>query len=245
MCGVNKRIRKHKRHLVFSLSLLLVLSVLVAAPAHGTITSLGFSTGGQNNFSWTATATSGTVVMSFENNEVDASNPDFDPVLNDQINLPDMTLENILKTNVGGLDIITGDLVPDGTNLTIVSDVASGLIPAGTMVMSAEVERGGLLTVGTNFIAYSSDADDLDITDYTLSYSAVIDDFYAAENQGFNLDLSFGGDSFGSLFSLIDNLPMDGSVSGTLSGQITAVPEPATVMLLGLGGLVVLRKKKK
>ncbi len=54
-----------KNQKVFNLGLPLVLSVLVVGPAHGELTSLNFSTGGQNDFSWTVTATNGTAVVFF------------------------------------------------------------------------------------------------------------------------------------------------------------------------------------
>ena len=75
-------------------------------------TTLGFSTGGTNNFSWTVTLTGGAGVLSFENNEVDTSNPAPDAVLNDRINLPSMNLTNIQSVNMIGVDFITATLVP-------------------------------------------------------------------------------------------------------------------------------------
>jgi hypothetical protein len=207
-------------------------------------TTLGFSTGGTNNFSWTVTLTGGAGVLSFENNEVDTSNPAPDAVLNDRINLPSMSLTNIQSVNVFGVDFITATLAPITSTLTLIADIDTGAVLAGTNVMTATVGSGGFLTVGTNFIAYSNQQDDLDIQSHEAGYSAVIDEFVAWENQGFGLDMSFGGDSSTSLFLLLGALN-DGSVSGTLSGQIVAAPEPATMTLLGIGGLSLLCRRKE
>jgi len=207
-------------------------------------TTLGFSTGGTNNFSWTVTLTGGAGVLSFENNEVDTSNPAPDAVLNDRINLPSMSLTNIQSVNVFGVDFITATLAPITSTLTLIADIDTGAVLAGTNVMTATVGSGGFLTVGTNFIAYSNQQDDLDIQSHEAGYSAVIDEFVAWENQGFGLDMSFGGDASTSLFLLLEALN-DGSVSGTLSGQIVAAPEPATMMLLGLGAVGFLVRKRR
>lgn len=206
-------------------------------------TTLGFSTGGGNNFSWTVTISGGSGVLSFENNEVDTSDPTPDAVLNDQINLPSMNLTNIQASNVAGVDLITASLVPIASDLSLVADVDAGGALAGDNVMTASVGSGGFLTVGTNFIAYSNQQDDLNILSHIPGYSSVIDEFVAAEIQGFDLDLSFGGDSSSSLFSLLELLD-DGAISGTLSGQIVAVPEPVTLSLLSLGGLALINRRK-
>ena len=205
--------------------------------------SLQFSTGGANTYSWTVTVSSGVPVISFENNEVDASDPSPDAVLDDFLDMPSMTLTGITPTTIPpGFNVITASLVPDGSPLTITSDVAVGPVPAATQVMSADVASGGFLTVGTNFIAYSNETDDLNLISYISGYSAVIDGFAAAEAAGIDLDLSFGGDASASLYQLLANLN-DGSVTGTLSGQI--VPEPMTLSLCALGAAVLLRRRKR
>ena len=216
---------------------------LVCGPVLGV--SVGFSTaGGVGSHSWTVTVLGGPVVqISFENNEIDASSPSPDAVLDDLIDLPTMNVIDLQKINLGpDNDIIRATLVPlGGGNVTITSDVASGPATAGQAVMSASLASGGILVVGNNYIAYSNEQDDLDITSHVADYSAVIDGFAAFDGQGFDVDLSFSGDPSESLFTLLDTLD-EGSVSGVLSGQIVAVPEPVTVGLLVLGGLVLRRR---
>ena len=222
----------------------LVLCACLSLPAFGSY-SVAFSTGGTNVFSWTATVSQGTAVMTFENNEINASSPLFDAVLADAIDLPDMTFADIQTVNIApGIDVAVATLIPDGSNLTITADVASPMAEAGDTVMSCSVVESGILTVGTNFVAYSNERDDLSIISHVAGYSAVIDGFFSAETQGFGIDLSFSGDASASLFNLLNTLS-DGSVSGTLSGQIVAVPEPMMLSLLGLGGLLLHRRRNK
>ena len=228
---------------------LLILSILVlcaclSLPAFGSY-SVAFSTGGTNVFSWTVTVSQGTAIMTFENNEINASSPLLDVVLADAIDLPDMTFANIQTVGIApGIDVVISTLIPDGSNLTITADAASPMAEAGDIVMSSSVVEGGMLTVGTNFVAYSNEWDDLNIISHVAGYSAVIDGFFLAETLGFGIDLSFSGDASSSLFNLLNTLS-DGSVSGTLSGQIVAVPEPMMLSLLGLGGLLLHNRQRK
>lgn len=237
---------KMQKSIVFTISI--VISSLLALPAFGA--TIAFSTGGANDISWTITVTGGSAVLSFDNIEVDTSVPSPDPVLNDFITLPDMAMSDIIATVVDpdgagpfpAIDIITATLTPVNVDMSIIADVGDSTVPGGTTVLSATVKPDSTLAVGTSFIAYSGAADDLDLTGQELGYSDVIDEIAAAENAGYAIDLSFGGSSEG-LFDLLSTLE-DGSVSGTLSGQIVAIPEPLTLSLLGLGGIVFLRRRK-
>ena len=226
------------KHPVF---LSLVIFIIFGQAAFGA--NMHFSTGGANTISWTITKTSGVAVLSFENNEIDASDPTPDTVLNDLIDLPDMTLTNQVVTNIGGVDFVTVDLVPIDPTLQIRADVAVGSVAADDIVMSADLIADGLLTVGANYIAYSSVQDDLNNVTHVAGYSNVIDVIAAADVGGYDVDLSFSGDSAAALSDLLAGTA-DGSVSGTLSGQINAVPEPGMIAMLSLVAVVFLLRRK-
>jgi hypothetical protein len=218
----------------------LVLSVLAGAPLQAR-PSLSFRTGSEDDFSWTVSELAGTYSMSFTNIEVNASSVSGDAVLSDLVNLPPMTLANIEKQPFG---FITAEMVPVlGSSLTVAAD--SGDL-AGSTVMTATVGSGGLLTLGKNWMAYSQEQDDLDVTSREAGYSAVIDGLWVAEKNCISIDLSFTGESANSLFAMLDQ-KLSGSVSGTLSGQITSTeeipavltPTPGAVLLATIGvGLV-------
>ncbi len=60
----------------------------------------------------------------------------------------------------------------------------------------------------------------------------------ADENRGLMLDLSFSGDAIqgANLYNLLRG--RTGVARGTLSGQISSIPEPATLLILGLGAAI-------
>ncbi len=104
------------------------------------------------------------------------------------------------------------------------------------------------LFIGTNYIAYSSIADDLDVTDHVPGYSLVIDDAAAAEAGGIPIDISFSGDVAGGvdLVSVLRAVNGIGQFAGaSLSGQITIVPVPGALLLAGIGTLAVGRLHRR
>ena len=195
--------------------------------------SLHFATDDWFIDSWEVTGVSGVYTMTFENLIVDTSVPVGDAVVGDAVNLPSMALSGITMYP----SMITAALTPASSELlSLVADTGQGT------VMEAEVNPSGLLAVGTNWMAYSATADDLDLVSWLTPYSAVIDTFVAAEAAGYDVDLSFSGDGVPTLYNMLLN-GSDGSVSGPLSGQISAVPEPVSLVLLSLGGVVLARRR--
>jgi hypothetical protein len=89
--------------------------------------------------------------------------------------------------------------------------------PGMANVLRAAVGIGNSLVIGTTHVAYSQP----------------------------QVDMSFTGDAMGgvNLYQLI--LSNKGSARGTLSGQITAVPEPATFAILGLGAILLSRLRSR
>jgi len=201
-------------------------AVLLPTTPLPALTSLDFSTKLGSDSAWELRWTGTNWRLSFTRDAtvVDSSNPADAALDNDFVVLPTMDLSNIVDFGAH----LTATLTPR-SSLEINSN------PGNSAVLRAAVGSGGMLSIGANYVAYSKVQDDLNVTFHNPNYGQVIPQLVADEQRGLNLDMSFSGDATGSvnLHDLI--LTKSGKASGTLSGQITAIPEPGTILLLGLG----------
>jgi hypothetical protein len=215
-----------KQFLFVSMALLAAALPLEATP------TAQFSTVPGMNFSWQLSRTDGNLLLSFPtgSSQIDSSTPADAALLADFVNLPAMTISNLQDHGT----FFTATLTPTGP-LTIVRNPGTGA------VLTASMDQGSSLFIGTNYVAYSSIADDLNITSHVPGYSAVIDQLAAADAGGLPIDISFSGDAAGGvdLVAVLRNSGESVRLTGTsLSGQITAVPVPGALLLAGIGALV-------
>jgi hypothetical protein len=191
-----------------------------------------FSTIPGTAFAWRLNRTDGNWLLSFPINgsHIDHSSPSDAALRGDYVNLPAMALSNLQDHGTH----LTATLTPTGP-LTIVNDAD------GASILTASMAPGDSVFIGTNYMAYSSIVDDLNIMDHVPTYSLVIDRMVAGEGRGLTLDISFSGDVAGGLDLVAALREASGSdqVTGTsLSGQITIVPVPGALLLAGVGTLV-------
>ena len=212
-----------------------IMAGLLCTPALA-LPFLDFSTETNSTTSWTLSSPDGiNWTLSFGAGTIEADSPLGDPVLNDLVDLPSMTLGAI--TNIGG-GIVTAPLNTTGS-LTITPD------GGGASVMTATIGTGGSLYIGATYVAYSLVQDDLTVTGHTPLYSTTIDDFATYDALGYDFDLSFTGQASTAIdLYVLLTAGSAGSASGTISGQMSITPEPATICLLGLGALALLRRRK-
>lgn len=215
-----------KRLIAILVAVLGLTMSLEAAPS-----STHFSTVPGAQFAWQLSRTNGNWLLSFpdDSSQIDSSSPADAALFADYVNLPAMVLADLQDQGT----FFTATLTPTGP-LTIVSDTGEEVVLTATMASRSS------LFIGTNYMAYSNIADDLDITDHVPGYSSVIDAMVAGEAGGLPIDISFSGDAAGGL-DLVSALRAGGGLNqltGTsLSGQITVIPAPGALLLAGIGAL--------
>ncbi len=219
------------------ISIVCWLVLLAAVPAMAA-PSVDFSTQVGSPFSWQISNVGGNWQLSFVTDSVvvDSSIPTDAALLGDHVNLPAMTLSNLSVVAPG---VLMATLTPTG-DLTIQADVANGGVAAGDTVLTASVGPDSFLTAGTNYIAYSAIAADLNILSSADGYGTVIPLLAANQATGGILDLSFSGDSSTDLFALLTGSNLSRTAVGNLSGEFSAIPIPApgALLLTAIGTLL-------
>jgi hypothetical protein len=226
--------KEMKRFLWFGMSLWLAAPLWAATATNVTnaTDSLHFSTKPGADWAWQLTRSGSQWTLSFAPDAlvVDNTHPSDAKLQGDFVQLPTLTITGI--TERGNFLVAT---LNSGQSLTISSDTDN------TAVFTALMKAGGLLAVGTNTAAYSQPDGSLSIKSFDKSYGVLVPALGSDQTGGLLLDLNFSGDAIrgGNLFDILRK--DSGTLRGTLSGQISAisaVPEPATLLLLGLGAIL-------
>ncbi len=213
-----------------------MLAALASPTLADTVTAqqvLTFSPAGGSAGEWYY---NGAGVLSFDQDVVIDSglNSNYDALVGARVYLPTF--------QVSGIPGEPYALTPLGTSqITITSADSSIVYMTGTLTIS------DLTTVGTVAGAYTQFQ--ADITDVFITHegsalgSAALE---ILENLGvtsLDYDLSFTGGSGSGYKSFADMLDRGGIGSGGFSGSMS-IPEPATIALLGLSGLTLVRKRR-
>lgn len=220
------------------ISIVALLTLLVSMPAWA-VHSVEFSTALGAESSWQLANVGGAWQMSFVNGATvaDDSNPTDTVLQGDFVDLPTMVLSGFSTPDAG---VLMATLTPLG-DLTIRADTANGSVAAGDVVLRASVAPGSFLTMGTNYIAYSLVADDLQLLSFADGYGTAIPTLAGEVLPGGVFDLAFSGDARTDLFSLLTGVNQAAVVTGNMSGVISVIPIPApgALLLVALGTGIV------
>ena len=207
--------------------LVTALSLITCVQA---ITDIEFSPGGISPGGWSyqGTSAAGGVFSFSQDVDIDAVLGLQTDILYDEfVYLPDLTLSNYVPGAVPGIgsgDIATGGIV----------EIKDG---SGTLLLSGTLVEGNYYATFATSQIYPEVVADITVTYvHHLWGSAYLNGISVDDLYDLNLSLQ----AFENFETMITSA---GTGSNGFSGSMTIIPEPATLALLGLGGLLLRRKK--
>ena len=212
-----------------------VLTLLMCActPAFATVESIDFSPGGDKSGYWYFDGNDS--LRFYQGITVDnALGNSSDALVGSSVYIPKLT---VAKGSDGKFS-----LTPDGFSTLTLRGADS------TVYLKATLKTGDLVPVGTTGVGYTSFTTDLNDVTVTAAGKALNSDVLNAiaktglETLDFSLSLQGGcGSNYASLAEMFRG---GFTGMGGFSGAVT-IPEPATIALLGLGSLALLRKRRQ
>lgn len=217
-----------------AISVLFTLLICACAPAFATTQDIDFSPGGDKAGYWYFNGKDS--LLFYQGITVDnALGNSTDALVGASVYIPHLTVTK-------GCD---GKYTLDPTSYSVIT--IRGEDPS-TVYLKAILNTGDLVPVGTTGVGYTNFTADL--TDVTVTAagkalgSDVLNAIAKSGLASLDFSLSLQGANGEKYTSFADMLSGGYTGMGGFSGAIT-IPEPATIALLGLGSLALLRKRRQ
>ena len=143
---------------------------------------------------------------------------------------------------IGGIPGSPYSLTPLGNSQIVIKSADNSVT-----YMTGSLAVGDLGTIGTvagGYTQFQADISNLVITHEGAALgSAALAILQNMQLPSLDFDLSFQGGSGPGYYSFADMLDRGGMGAGGFSGAMS-VPEPATIALLGLSGLAIIRRRR-
>lgn len=208
------------------------LLICTCTPAFATTQNIDFSPGGDKAGYWYFDGKDS--LRFYQGITIDrALGSHYDPVVGSSVYIPKLS---VTKGSDGKFT-----LAPDGFSVLTIRGEDS------TVYLKATLNTGDLVPVGTTGVGYTNFKADLTDVTITAAGKALNSDVLNAianmKLTSLDFSLSLQGASGENYTSMATMFSGGFTGMGGFSGTIT-IPEPATIALLGLGSLALLRKRR-
>ena len=204
------------------LVVVLAVCAMAASSIAGLSTDINYSTDQGGSWSYDGVDTF-SIIQQVGIDDVQGST--VDTLTGQFVYIPDLTLSNVIIA--GGL--VNANLAPN--TLIAIKDANGNVLLEGTLAV------GDFFAFNTISGAYTEFLTDIVVTSVSNTIgSALLDTISVGTQMDFNMTLQHRTN-----FS--DIIGNGLNAEGTLSGSMTVIPEPATLLILGLGGLLVRKRR--